>query len=118
MIAISGMALLGIPAQADPWKDESGKGRLKGHRQGETPSWARGKGYWDGHFKHGRQWSPMPHCQPDHYGFPQHHGWTPMAPPIHGDDYFKERWKAQREYEKESYKAWREWQKERVKRFR
>ncbi|QDV35608.1 hypothetical protein [Tautonia plasticadhaerens] len=64
----------GGQAGADDWKDESGKGRgffpgggwggpppwagrgggpppWAGH--GETPGWARGKGYWDGHFKHG-----------------------------------------------------------------
>lgn len=63
-------------ASADPWKDESGKGRggppgwARGEggpppwaaarglrdgrfrdRGGETPDWARGRGYWDGHFR-------------------------------------------------------------------
>jgi hypothetical protein len=52
-------------ALADPWKDESGKGRGRGgdwkewkgewkdrdDDRGETPWWARGRGYWDGHFK-------------------------------------------------------------------
>ena len=49
-------------AAADPWKDESGHGKQKHHKHkhkhdrqwpgDETPWWERGKGYWDGHFKH------------------------------------------------------------------
>jgi hypothetical protein len=43
-------------ANADPWKDESGHGKEWNQHWGETPWWGRRKGYWDGHFKHGR-WS-------------------------------------------------------------
>ena len=53
-------------AGADPWKDESGHGKRKHYgdkhkkewKEGETPWWQRGKGYWDGHFKHGRGGPP------------------------------------------------------------
>ena len=78
LLAISCLTLLVAPVQADPWKDESGKGRLQRHSQGETPWWERGKGYWDGHFKHGGQWNPMPHCQPYIHGFSQHHRGAPL----------------------------------------
>jgi hypothetical protein len=55
----------GTTAVADNWKNESGKGRgywggpLPWAGRGETPGWSRGKGYWDGHDKHG---------YPRHYG--------------------------------------------------
>jgi hypothetical protein len=49
---------IGTTALADPWKDESGHGKGRGHYgwrgHGEPPDWARGKGVWDGHYKHGR----------------------------------------------------------------
>jgi hypothetical protein len=57
-------ALVAAPAQADWWKDESGKGRGGppgwAGRGGEPPEWARGKGVWDGHFKRGRRGGPPP----------------------------------------------------------
>lgn len=54
-----GLVVLPGLAFADEWKDESGHGKRGsfrgwGERHGEPPDWARGKGVWDGHFKHGR----------------------------------------------------------------
>ena len=62
-------------AAADPWKDESGHGKWKHHkhehkrewREGETPWYQRGKGYWDGHFKHGRGGPPRWSNRWDHF---------------------------------------------------
>ena len=59
LVAGSLIAVLtfGAAAQADPWKDESGKGRGGppwARQGGGPPDWARGKGVWDGHFKHGK----------------------------------------------------------------
>lgn len=75
------------PASGDPWKDESGKGRhWKGWQEdwGETPWWGRGKGYWDGHFKHGyggppvyRSWSYDYVPIRPYY----HHYYAPPPPP-------------------------------------
>ncbi|MFH5804426.1 hypothetical protein, partial [Alienimonas sp. DA493] len=67
--SLAGLLAFAGPAQADDWKDESGHGRRGfvgpppwagrdggpppgAGRGGETPAWARGRGYWDGHFKH------------------------------------------------------------------
>ncbi|MHB8951525.1 MAG: hypothetical protein ACYC4U_00950 [Pirellulaceae bacterium] len=51
---------MGTIARADRWKDESGHGKGRGHDRDEwrehsreTPDWGRGRGYQDGHFKHG-----------------------------------------------------------------
>lgn len=97
--------------KADGWKDESGKGFSRGHLGGETPAWARGKGYWDGHYKHGGSRWQVPYAHPTYRRF----GYC--EPPRvfhHGEDFYKEQWKARREYERESYKAWQEWQRERA----
>jgi hypothetical protein len=52
LLSIAGSFSLSIgPVQADGGEDESAKGFSKGYFRGETPAWARGKGYWDGHFK-------------------------------------------------------------------
>ena len=99
---------------ADSWKDESGNGKAWRHSQGETPWWARGKGYWDGHFKHQKRRGWALHCQPFNGGY-GHYGPPPMR---HHEDYFKELWKAQREHERESYKARLEWERERAKLYR
>jgi hypothetical protein len=111
LTVVATLTLLATSAQADPWKNESGKGGFQGHSQGETPWWARGKGYRDGHLKHGGP--PQPYCE----RYAQPYGRVPMAPRFH-DDFYKEQRKAQREYEKKSYKAWREWQRERAEHFR
>ena len=56
-----GVAILPGTGRADDWKDESGHGRGRfdrgwGQHFGEPPAWERGRGYWDGHFRH-----PDPH---------------------------------------------------------
>ncbi len=123
-------------AWADPWKDESGHGKWKFKQgwvqhYGEPPPWLRGKGYWDGHFKHG----PPPHA----WGFQgqyQGHGfsgyvWAPQyAPPPYDygprfkenhDDYEEwleereERFEELRERGRERYKDWQEDYRERLK---
>ena len=56
-MSLAAVVALCARAEADPWKDESGHGRGGpppwAGRGGEPPDWARGKGVWDGHFKHG-----------------------------------------------------------------
>ncbi|QDV39287.1 hypothetical protein [Tautonia plasticadhaerens] len=77
-------------ARADDWKDESGTGRgffpggpppWAGH--GEPPDWARGRGVWDGHFKHHGGIPPgqaKKLFRPGHgYG-----GYPPYPPTYHG----------------------------------
>jgi hypothetical protein len=116
--------LLPTAAVADEWKDESGKGR-KGWEDrkdwnGETPGWARGRGYWDGHY-------PPPYPPPA-WGPPGR--WYGPPAPEYGrryggskDDWkdwnkaLREREKKLREREKEAYKKWREREKEAYKRW-
>lgn len=56
------MAFLSSIALADPWKDESGRGRGGppgwAEGRGETPGWARGRGYWDGRLQQGNGETP------------------------------------------------------------
>src|SRR5688572_15937872 len=85
LLAGAAALLIGSGAWADPWKDESGHGRWgpgwgqfkqewRGDFEGETPWWARGKGYWDGHFKHYRSgpppWAGMPGGFHSYYDMP------------------------------------------------
>ncbi|HEY8503295.1 MAG TPA: hypothetical protein VIL46_01855 [Gemmataceae bacterium] len=89
--ALAGLLAAGGQAWADPWKDESGHGkRGKGPppwagrgwetpppwagRGGEPPDWARGRGVWDGHFKHGRGHFKHGH---GHDGWEDQHGFPP-----------------------------------------
>lgn len=81
--AILGLLLLPGIVLADPWKDESGK-RGKGHEKhdhGETPGWARGRGYWDGHFKHDRRgdWRGWYRGYGD-FGYGRYPGWYGYSP--------------------------------------
>lgn len=109
LFLIAGSSCLSVrSANADGWKDESGKGFSRGHFSGETPAWARGKGYWDGHFKRGESRVQMPYPHRSYLGFCE-----PPRAFHHGEDFYKEQWKARREYERESFKAWQEWQRER-----
>lgn len=68
-LLVSALALPQL-ASADPWKDESGHGRWNGGWYGETPGWARGRGYWDGHYKHHKH-APPPRV---YYGPPVVYG--------------------------------------------
>lgn len=133
------VALAALPAMAsaDPWKDESGKGRRWAENRGETPAWARGRGYWDGHFQQGRSmyepgiYQPAPGILPlDPYHMP---------PPVYGGDrwnrghgdyrsgFFDDRgaskhWHKQskkiRERDRKAYKKQVEHQRKRAKKFR
>ena len=152
-MALAAVALMPTVALTDDWKDESGKGRgapppwaggpppwagrgegppLWPGRGGEPPDWARGRGVWDGHFKHGRppvswresfrppiwddaaayppfadpQYLPHPQYVPD----PQHVPAIPDAPGWAGDpEDDRERLKDLRERE---WEAFRDWQKD------
>ena len=116
-IAISPGALL-----ADPWKNESGHGRGGplpwAGRGGEPPDWARGRGVWDGHYKHGppvvrHDLYPPPVCMDQRF-FPQY---VPAVPYAWGrgrdwEDY-EDRWQDAREREREAFLEWREQSRER-----
>src|SRR3712207_6708122 len=97
---VAGVLALSAPLRADEWKDESGQGRWgpppwagkgkgKGHDRGEPPDWARGKGVWDGHLKHGHK-----HVQEQYYpeyypgGGEQPFHYPHEAPSPHGNTYF------------------------------
>jgi hypothetical protein len=71
------IAIVPTVAFADPWKDESGhgRGRGKGAWHGETPGWARGRGYWDGHFRY----APPP---PPYHGAWYGDAWRYAPPPV------------------------------------
>ena len=71
---------------ADNWKNESGQGW--GPRGGETPGWARGRGYWDGHFKHQRFPAAVPYVgggwAPPRGGY----GYSSFRHPHHGAGWY------------------------------
>lgn len=126
--ALLTVTLLPGLAFADWWKDESGQGRGGpppwAGRAGEPPDWARGKGVWDGHFKHGgppayRQ-GYTPPIRRDHQGYhPQYAPPVPYAPIWRGDrEDRKERLKDLREREREAFKEWQEQRREQIQELR
>ena len=112
--ALLAVAILPGTLLADPWKDESGHGRRGpphwSQRGGEPPDWARGRGAWDGHYKHGghpeyrQQWIEPP-------AYPYHGGVPHYAPGVPYDwdrlDRW-DRWEDAREREREKYHKWQE----------
>jgi hypothetical protein len=128
-----GLAFLPGLALADEWKDESGHGKHRhdkrwGEHFGEPPAWERGKGYWDGHFRHPHPpaYGPGRFVPPSGY-YPQYP--PPVAyPPWRGDwdeeDYedrwedYRERLEDQREEEREAYEDWLEDRREHMKKLR
>jgi hypothetical protein len=113
---------------ADSRKDESGHRRggppQWGQRGGEPPDWARGRGVWDGHFKHGgrpefRQNWVQPSTCTDQRFFPHYapvvpYGWNQGGA---WNDH-KDRWKDAREREREAYLKWQEQSREREQEIR
>ena len=84
---------------ADPWKDESGHGRWRGARRGETPGWMRGRGYWDGHFKHrGPPRRHFGHFAPPPFAYRGHGRY--VRPQVHF------RWDRDKDFD--DYRKWQE----------
>lgn len=105
--------LLPTIALANEWKDESSKG-WKGW-SGETPGWARGRGYWDGHYLPPPPPAVWPVPAPRYYFRPPVIEYR-YAPPPFGwskdawkdwNKGLRERDKELRKREEEAYKEWR-----------
>lgn len=141
--ALACIAMVPGIAFADGWKDESGHGRggtqQWNRRGGEPPDWARGRGVWDGHFKHGghpefrQPYIQRPYIQPPAcfnqfnqafvpqylpgvpYGWNQRGNWNDQWD--RRDDQ-RDRWNDAREREREAYQKWQEQTREREQKFR
>ena len=132
-VAVACIALAPGFAFADWWKDESGHGRggapQWSRRGGEPPDWARGRGVWDGHLKHGGHPEfRQPFVQPSHcysqfnqrsgppYGRSVPYGWNAQRNwngqwDRRNDQ--QDRWNDAREREREAYLKWEERARER-----